>query len=97
MERGSVFMTNGTQGVRFPKSMRLPDGVTNVDIQRSGSSWIITPSEHSWAAWFEGEGVSSDFMAEPDLHDQEPDASASPLSAATDRLLSARGSHAARK
>jgi antitoxin VapB len=72
MERGSVFMTNRTQAVRFPKSVRLPDGVTNVDIQRSGRSWIITPSEHSWAAWFEGDGVSSDFMAERDQpEDQE--------------------------
>ncbi len=64
MERGSVFMTNKTQAVRFPKSLRLPDGVTSVDIQRRGRSWVITPSEQSWAAWFEGEGVSRDFMEE---------------------------------
>lgn len=62
MERGSVFMTNKTQAVRFPKSVRLPDGVTSVDIQRRGRVWTITPSEQSWAAWFEGEGVSPDFM-----------------------------------
>ena len=62
MERGSVFMTNKTQAVRFPKSVRLPDGVTNVDIQRRGQSWVITPSEQSWAAWFNDEGVSDDFM-----------------------------------
>jgi antitoxin VapB len=64
MERGSVFMTNKTQAVRFPKSVRLPDGVTSVDIQRRGRSWVITPSEQSWAAWFESEGVSRDFMEE---------------------------------
>jgi antitoxin VapB len=64
MERGSVFMTNKTQAVRFPKSVRLPDGVTSVSIERRGRSWVITPSEQSWAAWFEGEGVSSDFMSE---------------------------------
>jgi antitoxin VapB len=62
MERGSVFMTNKTQAVRFPKSVRLPDGVTSVDIHRRGRSWIITPTEQGWAAWFDGEGVSSDFM-----------------------------------
>jgi len=66
MERGSVFMTNKTQAVRFPKSVRLPDGVTSVDIQRRGRSWIITPSEISWAAWFDGEDVSHDFMSERD-------------------------------
>lgn len=64
MERGSVFMTNKTQAVRFPKSMRLPDGVTSVYIQRRGRSWVITPSEQSWAAWFESEGGSRDFMEE---------------------------------
>ena len=62
MERGSVFMTNKTQAVRFPKSVRLPEGVTSVDIQRRGRVWTITPSEQSWAAWFEGDGVSLDFM-----------------------------------
>lgn len=62
MERGSVFMTNRTQAVRFPKSVRLPDGVTSVDIERRGLSWIITPSEQGWAAWFDGERASCDFM-----------------------------------
>lgn len=52
MERGSVFMTNKTQAVRFPKTVRR------------GRVWTITPSGQSWASWFEGEGVSSDFMTE---------------------------------
>ncbi len=64
MERGSVFMTNKTQAVRFPKTVRLPEGVTSVDIERRGRVWIITPSGQSWAAWFDGEGVSADFMDE---------------------------------
>ena len=62
MERGSVFMTNKTQAVRLPKSVRFPEGVTSVDIQRRGRTWVIIPSEQSWAAWFEGDGVSGDFM-----------------------------------
>jgi antitoxin VapB len=66
MERGSVFMTNKTQAVRFPKSVRLPEGVTSVDIVRRGRSWIITPSAQSWAEWFEGDGVSDDFMEDRD-------------------------------
>ena len=64
MERGSVFMTNKTQAVRLPKSVRFPEGVTNVDIQRRGRTWVITPSEQSWAAWFDGEGASDDFMSD---------------------------------
>ena len=66
MERGSVLMTDGTQTIRLPNSMRLPDGVTSVDIVRRGRALIIVPSKASWAEWFEGETVSDDFMAERD-------------------------------
>jgi antitoxin VapB len=64
MERGSVFITNKTQAVRFPKTVRLPEGVTSVDIERRGRVWTITPSGQSWASWFDGEGASADFMFE---------------------------------
>lgn len=64
MERGSVFMTNKTQAVRFPKSVRLPEGVTSVDIRRQGRSWVITPTGLGWAEWFEGAGVSDDVMSD---------------------------------
>lgn len=75
MERGSVFMTNRTQAIRLPKSMRLPDGVTSVDIVRRGRAWVIVPSNESWAEWFEGETVSDGFMAERDQPEaQEHDA-----------------------
>ena len=75
MERGSVFMTNRTQAIRLPKSMRLPDGVTSVDIVRRGRAWVIVPSNESWAEWFEGETVSDDFMGERDQPEaQERDA-----------------------
>jgi antitoxin VapB len=66
MERGSVFMTNRTQAIRLPKSMRLPDGVTSDDIVRRGRAWIIVPSNESWAEWYEGETVSDDFIVERD-------------------------------
>jgi len=73
MERGSVFMTNKTQAVRVPKSVRFPEGVTSVDIQRRGRAWVMTPSGQSWAAWFEGDNVSCDFMqerAQPDAQER---------------------------
>ena len=66
MERGSVFMTNQTQAIRLPKSMRLPDGTRSVDIVRQGRAWIIVPSQDSWAQWFEEVGVSDDFMTSRD-------------------------------
>lgn len=70
MERGSVFMTNKTQAVRFPKSVRLPEGVTTVDILRRGRAWVLVPSQQSWAEWFESERASDDFM----LDREQPDA-----------------------
>ena len=60
MERGSVLMTDGTQ------TIRLPDGLTSVDIVMRGRALIIVPSNESWAEWFEGETISDDFMAERD-------------------------------
>lgn len=54
--------------------MRLPDGVTSVDIVRRGRAWIIVPSNESWAEWFEGETVSDDFLTEreqPDAQERE--------------------------
>ena len=74
MERGSVIMTNRTQAIRLPKSMRLPDGVTSVDIVRRGRAWIIVPSNEGWAEWFGGETVSDDFLAErgqPDAQERD--------------------------
>jgi antitoxin VapB len=62
MERGSVFMNNKTQAIRLPKSMRLPEGTKAVDILRRGRSWVIVPSDQSWAQWFEDTGVSADFI-----------------------------------
>lgn len=62
MERGSVFMTNRTQAVRLPKSMRLPEGVTTVDILRRGRTWVMIPSHLSWAEWFENDTATDDFL-----------------------------------
>lgn len=57
-------MTNRTQAVRLPKSVRLPEGVTTVDIVRRGRSWLITPTGESWTEWFESEATSPDFMSD---------------------------------
>lgn len=62
MEFGSVVMTNRTQAVRVPKSVRLPDSVTHLDIRDRG--WVITPTGQGWAAWCEGAGVRGDVMSE---------------------------------
>jgi antitoxin VapB len=46
----------------LPKSVAYPDNVRQVDIIVQGRARIITPTGESWDSWFEGEGVSDDFM-----------------------------------
>ncbi|MCH4872548.1 MULTISPECIES: type II toxin-antitoxin system VapB family antitoxin [Pseudomonas] len=69
MEQGSVFHNNRSQAVRLPKAAALPDDVKRVDIVAIGRARIITPAGESWDSWFEGEGVTDDFM----VHREQPD------------------------
>jgi antitoxin VapB len=64
VEQGSVFQTNRSQAVRLPKAAALPDDVKRVDIIALGRTRIITPAGEGWDSWFEGEGVTADFMSE---------------------------------
>lgn len=66
MEQGAVFQSNRSQAVRLPKAVALPEGVKRVDVVAVGRARIITPTGESWNSWFEGEGVTADFMAERD-------------------------------
>ncbi len=75
MEQGSVFQSNRSQAVRLPKAVALPDDVKRVDVVAIGRTRIITPAGESWDSWFEGEGVTSDFMADreqPADQEREP-------------------------
>lgn len=58
----TVFNCNKTQAVRLPKAVALPDSITKVDVVAVGNTRIITPAGESWDQWFEGPGVSDDFM-----------------------------------
>ena len=62
MERVNIFKNNTSQAVRLPKAVAYPDNVRQVDIVIQGRARIITPTGESWDSWFEGEGVSDDFM-----------------------------------
>lgn len=64
MEQGAVFQSNRSQAVRLPKAVALPDDVKRVDVVALGRTRIITPAGESWDSWFDGDGVSADFMAE---------------------------------
>ncbi|WP_040066295.1 type II toxin-antitoxin system VapB family antitoxin [Pseudomonas batumici] len=64
MEQGSVFQSNRSQAVRLPKAVALPDDVKRVDIVAIGRTRIITPAGESWDSWFDGDGVTADFMVD---------------------------------
>lgn len=63
MEQGAVFKSNRSQAIRLPKSVALPEDITRVDVVAIGRTRIISPVGEAWDSWFEGESVSSDFMA----------------------------------
>ncbi|CAG4922617.1 type II toxin-antitoxin system VapB family antitoxin [Paraburkholderia gardini] len=63
MEQGAIFKSNRSQAVRLPKSVALPDDVKRVDVVAIGRIRILTPAGESWDSWFDGEGVSPDFMS----------------------------------
>ncbi len=62
----TVFKSNKTQAVRLPKPVALPDTIKKVDIVAVGNTRIITPAGESWDQWFDGPGVSDDFMLDRD-------------------------------
>lgn len=68
----TVFKSNKTQAVRLPKAVALPNSIDKVDIVAIGNTRIITPAGGSWDQWFDGPGVSDDFMISRELPaDQE--------------------------
>ena len=66
MIRTRVFLSNRTQVVRLPKAVALDDDVRQVTVVAVGRARVIAPVGESWDSWFDGPGVSPDFMAERD-------------------------------
>ncbi len=61
----SVFTNNRSQAVRLPADMRLPEGVTKVQVRARGVDRIISPVGHTWDEFFlNGPRASDDFMDE---------------------------------
>ncbi|WP_260294579.1 antitoxin [Sedimenticola hydrogenitrophicus] len=58
-----VFKSIQSQAVRLPKPVALPANIREVDIVAIGNTRIITPAGRSWDEWFDGPGVTDDFMA----------------------------------
>ena len=66
-----VFKSNQTQAVRLPKAVAFDESVREVEIIAVGNSRIISPAEGSWDDWFDGPGVSDDFMADREQPDDQ--------------------------
>jgi antitoxin VapB len=66
MGRGPLFLSNTTRALRLPGAVRFADGVRSAGIVRRGRSLLITPRGQGRADWFEGAGVSADYMAARD-------------------------------
>lgn len=65
MTTSTVFTNNRTQAVRLPVELRLPEGVTRVDVRARGHERIISPVSQTWDSFFlNGPAVSDDFMTE---------------------------------
>lgn len=62
MVRTKLLTSTNSQVIQLPKSVAYPDTVKQVDIVVHGSTLIISPAGESWDSWFDGEGVSDDFM-----------------------------------
>jgi len=76
MERSTVFKSNKSQAIRLPKAVALPPSVKQVDIVKLGNTRLVVPAGESWDSWFDGPGVSTDFMRE---REQTPDQERAPL------------------
>jgi antitoxin VapB len=71
MKQSTVFTSNKSQAIRLPKPVALPESVKKVDIIKLGNARLIAPAGESWDSWFDGEGVSDDFMCERDQPRQQ--------------------------
>lgn len=57
-----LFKSNKSQAVRLPKEVAFSESIKDVEIIAIGNRRIISPPGQSWDGWFDGPGVSSDFM-----------------------------------
>lgn len=62
MTQSTVFTTNKSQAVRLPKAVALPASVKRVEIVKLGQARLIAPIDATWETFFDGAGVSEDFM-----------------------------------
>ena len=59
----SVFTDHLSQAVRLPAELRLPEGVTRVQVRAVGPDRVIAPVKQTWDSFFlQTPRASDDFM-----------------------------------
>ncbi|GAB6042950.1 type II toxin-antitoxin system VapB family antitoxin [Endothiovibrio diazotrophicus] len=74
MTQASIFTNHKSQAVRLPKAVAFPEGISKVDVVKLGQARLITPAGTRWDSFFDGPGVSDDFMIErdqPEMQERE--------------------------
>lgn len=71
VEKARIFKSNQSQAVRLPKPVALPDNIKEVLIIPLGTARLIVPYGDAWSFWFEGEGVTDDFMQDREQPEQQ--------------------------
>jgi antitoxin VapB len=66
-----MFKSNKTQAVRLPKAVAFDESVTEVEIIVVGNSRLISPTGESWDQWFDGPGISDNFMNDREQADDQ--------------------------
>ncbi|MGQ0485025.1 MAG: type II toxin-antitoxin system VapB family antitoxin [Hyphomicrobiales bacterium] len=64
MPKSTVFRFKGSQAVRLPKAVALPEHVKRLDIFNQGSRRLIVPAGESWASFFDCSRLDTDFLSD---------------------------------
>ena len=69
--RTTLFLSNRSQAVRFPKAVAFEAGVHEVTILRDGPRRIIMPSDAVWDDFFDEPGVDLGERTQPERQARE--------------------------
>ena len=60
--KNQELLNNPSQAVPLDKDLALPEHVKRVDVVAMGRCRIITPAGEAWDSWFDGPGMTQDFI-----------------------------------
>ena len=73
MTSSTIFTSNRSQAVHFPKAVAFPEDVHHVDILKIGRNRLVVPKGKRWDDLFlSGPRAGEDFVTERDQPEAEP-------------------------